>query len=84
MSTQVHFGSTRSREERFNMPKWEEQSLIESIHITIGNQKLFAGMLQEPASSVDQRLFYAHSMKVLAEKGVSFRREKEDNESAKA
>ncbi|MFD9628946.1 styrene monooxygenase/indole monooxygenase family protein [Peribacillus muralis] len=84
MSTQVHFGSTRKRENRFNMPNWGEQSLIESIHITIGNQKLFAGMLQEPALSVDQRLYYTHSMKDLAEKGVSFRVEKVEKERAEA
>ncbi|WP_230157099.1 styrene monooxygenase/indole monooxygenase family protein [Peribacillus sp. Bi96] len=81
MSTQVHFGSTRTREKRFNMPKWGEQTLLESIHITIGNQKLFVGMLQEPALSVDQRLYYSHSIKDLIEKGVSFRFEKVDKEN---
>lgn len=81
MSTQVHFGPTRTREKRFNMPKWGEQSLIESIHITIGNQKLFVGNLQEPALSVDQRLYYSHFIKDLIEKGVSFRFEKVDKES---
>lgn len=81
MSTQVHFGPTRMREKRFKMPKWEEQPLIETIHITIGNQKLFVGKLQEPALSVDQRLYYSHSIRNLIEKGVSFRFEKVDNES---
>lgn len=81
MSTQVHFGPTRNREIRFNMPKWGEQPLIKSIHITIGNQKLFVGKLQEPALSVDQRLYYSHSIKDLIEKGVSFRLEKVDKES---
>ncbi|WP_185113005.1 styrene monooxygenase/indole monooxygenase family protein [Peribacillus simplex] len=84
MSTQVHFGSTRIREGRFNMPNWGEQSEIESIHITIGNQKLFAGMLQKPALSIDQRLHYARSMKDLAKKGVSFRLEKVDKENVEA
>jgi hypothetical protein len=80
MSTQVHFGPTRNRETRFNVPKWKEQPLIESIHITIGNQKLFVGRLKEPALSVDQRLYYWHSINDLVEKGVSFRLEKVDKE----
>jgi flavin-dependent dehydrogenase len=81
MSTQVHFGSTRNREKRFNVPKWGEQALIESIHITIGNQKLFVGKLRDSALSVDQRLYYSHSIKDLVEKGVSFRLEKVEKES---
>ncbi|WP_245592224.1 styrene monooxygenase/indole monooxygenase family protein [Ectobacillus panaciterrae] len=76
MSTQVHFGATRRRENRFAMPKWDEQALIESIHISIGNQKLFTGMLKEPALSVDQRLYFSHCIEDLAEKGVSFRLKK--------
>lgn len=81
MSTQVHFGPTRNRETRFNVPKWGEQPFIESIHITIGNQKLFVGKLKDPASSVDQRLYYSYSINDLIEKGVSFRLEKVDRES---
>ncbi|MFE4123155.1 styrene monooxygenase/indole monooxygenase family protein [Priestia sp. YIM B13486] len=81
MSTQVHFGPTRNRETRFNVLKWGEQPLIESIHITIGNQKLFVGKLKEPASSVDQRLYYSYSINDLIEKGVSFRLEKVDRKS---
>jgi len=80
MSTQVHFGPTRNRETRFNVPKWGEQPLIESIHITIGNQKLFVGKLKEPALSVDQRLYYWHSINDLVDKGVTFRLEKVDKE----
>lgn len=80
MSTQVHFGPTRKREKRFKMPNWEDQPLIESIHITIGNEKLFVGMLQEPALSVDQRLYYSYSINDLIENGVSFRFEKVDKE----
>ncbi|MBB2483232.1 styrene monooxygenase [Bacillus sp. APMAM] len=80
MSTQVHFGPTRIREKRFKMPNWEDQPLIESIHITIGNEKLFVGKLQEPALSVDQRLYYSYSINDLIEKGVSFRFEKVDKE----
>ncbi|MFC7440715.1 styrene monooxygenase/indole monooxygenase family protein [Laceyella putida] len=81
-STQVHFGSTRTRENRFNMPKWEERSLIESIHITLGQQKLFVGKLKEPALSVDQRFTFSHCMRDLAEKGVPFRLERIDKEKA--
>lgn len=73
LSTQVHFGSTRNRENRFNMPKWEDTTLLNSIHMTIGNQKLFVGKLKEPALSVDQRLYFSQGMKDLETKGVSFR-----------
>jgi hypothetical protein len=76
MSTQVHFGSTRARENRFHMPKWEDQDPIKSIHITIGNQKLFTGMLKEDALSVDQRLYFSQCMKDLMNKGVSFHEKK--------
>ncbi|UQX56010.1 hypothetical protein M5V91_10475 [Cytobacillus pseudoceanisediminis] len=73
LSTQVHFGSTRTRENRFKMPKWEDKTLLKSIHMTIGNQKLFVGKLKEPALSVDQRLYFSHCLKDLESKGVSFR-----------
>ncbi|MBZ5753477.1 styrene monooxygenase/indole monooxygenase family protein [Metabacillus rhizolycopersici] len=73
MSTQVHFGSTRTRENRFKMPKWEDKTLLKSIHMTIGNQKLFVGKLKEPALSVDQRFYFSHCLKDLKNKGVSFR-----------
>lgn len=80
-STQVHFGPTRTRERRFQMLNWQEQPLIESIHLTIGNQKLFVGKLDEPALSVDQRLYYSDSIKDLKEKGISFRFEKIEKKS---
>ncbi|MCM3653486.1 styrene monooxygenase/indole monooxygenase family protein [Metabacillus litoralis] len=73
MSTQVHFGSTRTRENRFKMPKWEDKTLLKSIHMTIGNQKLFVGKLKEPALSVDQRFYFSHCLKDLENRGVSFR-----------
>ncbi|WP_404354798.1 styrene monooxygenase [Cytobacillus firmus] len=73
MSTQVHFGSTRTRENRFKMPKWEDKTLLKSIHMTIGNQKLFVGNLKEPALSVDQRFYFSHCLKDLENQGVSFR-----------
>ncbi|USK47916.1 styrene monooxygenase [Bacillus sp. CMF12] len=73
MSTQVHFGSTRTRENRFKMPKWEDKTLLKSIHMTIGNQKLFVGKLKEPALSVDQRFYFSYCLKDLEDKGVSFR-----------
>ncbi|MDQ0270539.1 styrene monooxygenase/indole monooxygenase family protein [Cytobacillus purgationiresistens] len=79
MSTQVHFGPTRAREERFHVPKWGEQPLIESIHITLGDKKLFVCNLQEPALSIDQRLYYYHSVNDLIDKGVD---DKVDKESA--
>lgn len=84
MSTQVHFGATRMRESRFAMPIWDEQTLIESIHISIGNQKLFAGMLKEPALSVDQRLYFYSCMENLEKKGVSFRLKKVVKENIEA
>ncbi|MFP3887125.1 styrene monooxygenase [Priestia filamentosa] len=73
LSTQVHFGSTRNRESRFKMPKWEDKTLLKSIHMTIGNQKLFIGKLKEPALSVDQRFYFSQCLKDLENKGVSFR-----------
>ncbi|KML44484.1 styrene monooxygenase/indole monooxygenase family protein [Cytobacillus firmus] len=73
MSTQVHFGSTRTRENRFKMPKWEDKTILKSIHMTIGNQKLFVGKLKEPALSVDQRFYFSHCLKDLENQGVSFR-----------
>ncbi|WP_282172312.1 styrene monooxygenase/indole monooxygenase family protein [Cytobacillus firmus] len=73
MSTQVHFGSTRTRENRFKMPKWEDKTLLKSIHMTIGNQKLFVGKLKEPALSVDQRFYFSHCLNDLENQGVSFR-----------
>lgn len=76
MSTQVHFGDARDREHRFSMPKWDEQSLIKSIHITIGDQKLFAGMLKAPALSVDQRYYFSKCMDNLQEMNIPFLTEK--------
>ncbi|MBD1382921.1 styrene monooxygenase/indole monooxygenase family protein [Metabacillus arenae] len=84
MSTQVHFGSTRARENRFSMPKWEDDHLLNSVHITIGNQKLFVGSLNEPALSVDQRLYYSYSMEDLDKQGVSFRMERVDKENTES
>lgn len=69
-STQVHFGSTIERERRFSMPKWSEHTRIKSIHMTIGQQKLFAGMLAEPALSVDQRFYFSHCLEELKERKV--------------
>ncbi|USK31861.1 styrene monooxygenase [Bacillus sp. F19] len=69
-STQVHFGSTLERERRFSMPKWSEHTRIKSIHMTIGQQKLFAGMLAEPALSVDQRFYFSHCLEELKERKV--------------
>lgn len=76
MSTQVHFGPTRVREERFQMPKWTTDSLLKSIHITVGDHKLFAGMLEQPALSVDQRMSYACYVEDLSRKGIDFQMKK--------
>ncbi|MGG3574207.1 styrene monooxygenase/indole monooxygenase family protein [Bacillus gobiensis] len=84
MSTQVHFGSTRAREKRYQMPKAKVENLLESIHITIGTQKLFIGSLKEAALSVDQRLYYTDCMNDLEKQGVVFhlrRVEKENMET---
>ncbi|MGP4079753.1 styrene monooxygenase/indole monooxygenase family protein [Pseudalkalibacillus sp. R45] len=80
MSTQVHFGPTRLRERRFHMPEWEATPLLESIHITVGDQKLFVGRLKESASSIDQRLYFSHCIEDLKEKGVVFHYAKVDEE----
>lgn len=79
MSTQVHFGSTRAREKRYQLPKGKEENLLESIHITIGTQKLFVGMLKEPALSVDQRLYY-YCMNDLEKQGVAFQLKRVEKE----
>lgn len=81
MSTQVHFGEAREREHRFSMPKWDDQSQIKSIHISIGDQKLFAGMLEEPALSVDQRWYFSHCMDNLEKLNIPILTKKisEDN-----
>jgi hypothetical protein len=76
MSTQVHFGSTINREERFQMPIWKDADPIQSIHISIGEQKLFVGRLKEPAFSVDQRLYFSLCMDDLVKKRVKFRQER--------
>jgi 2-polyprenyl-6-methoxyphenol hydroxylase-like FAD-dependent oxidoreductase len=80
-STQVHFGSTLERERRFSMPKWSEHTRIESIHMTIGQQKLFTGMLDEPALSVDQRFYFSHCLEELKERKVPvlFKKINEEN-----
>ncbi|MDQ0859102.1 styrene monooxygenase/indole monooxygenase family protein [Bacillus sp. V2I10] len=80
-STQVHFGSTIERERRFSMPKWSEHTQIESIHMTIGQQKLFAGMLAEPALSVDQRFYFSHCLEELKERKVPVLFKKINNEN---
>ncbi|WP_261133795.1 styrene monooxygenase/indole monooxygenase family protein [Bacillus sp. Marseille-Q3570] len=84
MSTQVHFGPTRLRERRFDMPEWVTPPLLESIHITVGEQKLFVGKLNESASSIDQRLYFSHCLEDLKEKGVAFRNDKVDEEQLRA
>jgi len=73
LSTQVHFGAARDREARFGMPQWPESPPIESIHLTIGEQKLLTGMLKEQAVSVDQRLYVPTCMEDLEANGASFR-----------
>ncbi|WHY71577.1 styrene monooxygenase/indole monooxygenase family protein [Fictibacillus enclensis] len=76
MSTQVHFGPAREREKRFHMPDWNSEQMITSIHITVGDQKLFAGRLEKQALSVDQRLSYSTYAEDLEKKGVTFQQRK--------
>ncbi|MFC4776243.1 styrene monooxygenase/indole monooxygenase family protein [Paenibacillus sp. GCM10023252] len=83
-STQVHFGPARARERRLGMPEVGEAPSINFIHFSLGSQKLFAGALAEPASSVDQRLFYSIAMKELAEDGVIFRKQRAQREELDA
>jgi flavin-dependent dehydrogenase len=68
MSTQVHFDSTKKREERYQMPIWKDVDSIQSVHISIGKQKLFVGRLKEPALSIDQRLYFSFCMDDLVKK----------------
>jgi hypothetical protein len=63
------------------MPKWSEHTRIESIHMTIGQQKLFAGKLAEPALSVDQRFYFSHCLEELIERKVPVLFKKINNEN---
>lgn len=78
MSSQVHSGSTKARENRFQMPKWETSNRLECVNVLMGDQKLFTGYLEKFGQSVDQRLYYSDCMKDLEEKGVSFQTGKID------
>jgi hypothetical protein len=81
MSTQVHVSSTKAREDRFQMPKWEIQTQLECINVSIGDKKLFTGTLERPGLSVDQRLYYSDCLKDLQDKGVTFQQEKVDEKN---
>jgi hypothetical protein len=78
MSSQGHSGSTKARENRFQMPKWDTSQQLECVNVLMGDQKLFTGYLEKPGLSVDQRLYYSDCMKDLEGKGVTFRMEKVD------
>jgi hypothetical protein len=80
MSTQVQFGPARERETRFHMPNWEDNNALKSVHITVGTQKLFTGMLNKDAVSIDQRLSFSTCMNELESKGVAFHQFKANNE----
>ncbi len=73
MSTQVHFGSTVKREEKFQMPFWKEADPLQSVHISIRDQKLFVGNLKEPAYSINQRLYFSRGMEELEMDNVKFK-----------
>jgi hypothetical protein len=81
MSTQVHLSSTKAREDRFQMPKWETQIQLECVNVSIGDKKLFTGTLKSPGSSVDQRLYYSDCIKDLQNRGVTFQQEKADEKN---
>ncbi|WP_238590831.1 hypothetical protein [Paenibacillus beijingensis] len=75
-STQVHFSPARSRERQLHMPVQDGAPSIRHIHLSIGNQKLFAGKLADAASSVDQRMAFSRAMNDLERQGVQFRKAK--------
>jgi Styrene monooxygenase A putative substrate binding domain len=71
-STQVHFSSTIAREHRYHMPEWPNVQELSAVHISVGGQTLFAGPLDKPAYSVDQRLYFSECMRDLEQQGVRF------------
>lgn len=73
-STQVHFHPTLDREQRFQMPGMDTAPSIQTIHFSMGQQKLFVGKLAGAATSVDQRMAYSKAMDDLAQQGVNFRK----------
>ncbi|TYP72066.1 styrene monooxygenase/indole monooxygenase family protein [Paenibacillus methanolicus] len=73
-STQVHFHPAVERAQR--MPAVDEAPLIQTIHFSMGAQKLFVGRLAGPAKSVDQRLAFAAGMSDLMRQGVVFRKDR--------
>ncbi len=71
-STQVHFSSTIAREHRYHMPEWPNVQELSAVHISVSGQTLFAGPLDKPAYSVDQRLYFSECMRDLEQQGVRF------------
>ncbi|MFC4099141.1 styrene monooxygenase/indole monooxygenase family protein [Paenibacillus xanthanilyticus] len=75
-STQVHFHPAVERGQRAGMPAAEEAPPIQTIHFSMGAQKLFVGRLAGPAKSVDQRLAFAAGTSDLMEQGVRLRKDR--------
>ncbi|WP_169088225.1 styrene monooxygenase/indole monooxygenase family protein [Paenibacillus sp. PL91] len=73
-STQVHFRPTLDREQRFHMPGADAAPSIQTIHFSMGQQKLFVGKLTGEAASVDQRMAFSKAMEDLTQQGVSLRK----------
>lgn len=73
-STQVHFHPMLERAQRCQMPTMDAAPSIQTIHVSLGSQKLFVGRLTRPAKSVDQRLAFSAGMEDLAQHGVLFRK----------
>ncbi|MCR2805484.1 styrene monooxygenase/indole monooxygenase family protein [Paenibacillus soyae] len=73
-STQVHFHPALDRAQRFQMPDMDAAPSIQTIHVSLGPQKLFVGQLTGPARSVDQRLTFSAGMADLSQQGVPFRK----------
>ncbi|GMA61322.1 styrene monooxygenase [Alicyclobacillus fastidiosus] len=71
-STQVHFSSTIARERLYRMPTWPNAQELTSVHVSVGGETFFAGSLDKPAYSIDQRLYFSECMADLQRQGVHF------------
>lgn len=83
-STQVHFHPTLEREQRALMPSESGAPSIGAMHITLGQQKLFVGRLENGASSIDQRLAHAIGLEDLARQGVRLLKGRMNREELKS
>lgn len=81
MSTQIQ--PKKTIRNYFDLEKWNDQTLIQNLHMNIGNENLFVANFKESALSVDQRFYFFHEMKALSKQDVSFDLNKVSNKEIK-